>query len=80
MKILRHKVRKSIYTRYNTRFKGHRSDGLAIRQCKLMRDALDTTHEIIKLIKKSPCRKAIFKRLKEEMARGPCRCQRFYCW
>ena len=33
-----------------------------------MRDALDTTHEITKLIKKLPCRDAIFKRLKEEMA------------
>ena len=41
-----------------------------IRQCKLMRDALDTTHEITKLIKKSPRREAIFKRLKEEMASG----------
>ena len=38
-----------------------------IRQSKLMRDALDTTHEITKLIKKSPRRDAIFKRLKEEM-------------
>ena len=35
------------------------------RQCKLIRD---TTHEITKLIKKSPCRDAIFKQLKEEMA------------
>ena len=33
-----------------------------------MQDALDTTHEITKLIKKSPARDAIFKRLKEEMA------------
>ena len=41
-----------------------------IRQCKLMRDALDTTHEITKLINKSPRREAIFKRLKEEMASG----------
>lgn len=40
----------------------------AIKQCKLMQDALDTTHEITKLIKKSPARDAIFKRLKEEMA------------
>ena len=32
-----------------------------------MQDALDTTHEITKLIKKSPARDAIFKRLKEEM-------------
>lgn len=39
-----------------------------IRQCKLVRDALDTTHEITKLVKKYPCRNATFKRLKEEMA------------
>ena len=32
-----------------------------------MQDALDTTHEITKLINKSPARDAIFKRLKEEM-------------
>ena len=32
-----------------------------------MRDALDTTYEITKLIKKSPGCDAIFKRLKEEM-------------
>ena len=38
-----------------------------IKRCKLMQDALDTTHEITKLIKKSPARDAIFKRLKEEM-------------
>ena len=38
-----------------------------IRQSKLLRDALDTTHEITKLIKKSPRRDAIFKRLNEEM-------------
>ena len=41
--------------------------GDAIKRCKLMQDALDTTHEITKLIKKSPARDAIFKRLKEEM-------------
>ena len=33
-----------------------------------MQDTLDTTHEITKLIKKSPARDAIFKRLKVEMA------------
>ena len=33
-----------------------------------MHDALDTTHEITKLIKKSPARDAMFKHLKEEMA------------
>ena len=42
--------------------------GDTIRQCKLMRDALETTHEISKLVKKSPRRDATFKRLKEEMA------------
>ena len=41
--------------------------GDTIRQCKLMQDALDTTHEICKLVKKSPRRDATFKRLKEEM-------------
>lgn len=35
-----------------------------------MRDALNTIYEIPKLIKKSPRRDAIFKRLKEEMASG----------
>ena len=39
-----------------------------IWQSKLMRDALDTTHEITKLIKKSPRRNAILKRLKDELA------------
>ena len=38
-----------------------------IKQCKLMRDALDTTYEITRLIKISPHRDAIFKRLEEEM-------------
>ena len=41
--------------------------GDTIKRCKLMQDALDTTHEITKLIKKSPARDAIFKRLNEEM-------------
>ena len=41
--------------------------GDAIKQWKLMRDALHTTHEITKLIKKSPARDAIFKRLREEI-------------
>ena len=39
----------------------------AIKKCKVMKDALDTTHEITKLIKRSPTRDAVFKRLKEEM-------------
>ena len=39
-----------------------------IKRCKLMQDALDTTREITKLIKRSPARDAIFKQLKEELA------------
>ena len=38
-----------------------------MRNIKIMRDALDTTHEIIKLIKNSPHREGIFKRLKENL-------------
>ena len=41
--------------------------GDAIKHCKLMRDALDTSYKIIKLIKKSSAREAIFKKLKAEM-------------
>uniref|UniRef100_A0A1X7VFI1 DUF4371 domain-containing protein n=1 Tax=Amphimedon queenslandica TaxID=400682 RepID=A0A1X7VFI1_AMPQE len=33
----------------------------SIKHVKLMKDTFDTTHEIIKLIKKSPKREAIFK-------------------
>ena len=40
----------------------------AIKQCKLIQDALYTTHEITKLIKKSPAGDSIFERLNEEMA------------
>jgi len=36
----------------------------AIKQCK---DALDTSYEIIKLIKKSPAHETIFKKLKAEI-------------
>ena len=39
-----------------------------IKRCKLMRDVLDTAHEITKLIKKSPGREATFKSLQSEMA------------
>ena len=35
--------------------------GDAIKHCKLVWDALDTSYEIIKLIKKSPAREAILK-------------------
>ena len=38
-----------------------------IKRSKLMKDALDVTYEITKLVKKSPRRDAIFKRIKEEM-------------
>ena len=41
-----------------------------IKQSKLMRDALETTHEITKLVKKSPRREAIFRHLKEDVAPG----------
>ena len=42
--------------------------GDTIKRCKVMQDALDTTHEIVKLVKKSPARDAIFRLLKDEMA------------
>lgn len=42
--------------------------GDTIKHCKLIQDSLDTTHEITKLIKKSPRRDTIFERLKAEMA------------
>ena len=44
----------------------------AIKRCKLMQDAMDTTNEVTKLIKRSPAREAIFKRLREQMdVHGP---------
>ena len=44
----------------------------AVKQTKLMRDALDMTHEITKLIKYSPRREAVFRELKQgnEMSTG----------
>ena len=39
--------------------------GDALKQCKVMRDALDTTREITKLIKYSPRREAIFRAFKD---------------
>ena len=39
-----------------------------IKGCKLIRETLDVTHEILKLIKKSPHRDAIFGHIKMEMA------------
>ena len=38
-----------------------------LKQCKLMKDALDTTHEITKLIKYSPRREGIFRSLKDTL-------------
>ena len=40
----------------------------AIKQCKVMKDSLETTHETTKLIKFSPRRDALFQQSKEEFA------------
>ena len=40
----------------------------AIKQCSLIKDTLDTTHELIKLLKESPRRDSCFETLKTEMA------------
>ena len=40
----------------------------SIKQCKIIQDALDVTHEITKLIKFSPKRGAVFDKLKEELS------------
>ena len=39
----------------------------AIKQSKVMKSALATTHEVTKLIKYSPCRDALFQNLKSEL-------------
>ena len=39
----------------------------AIKGCKLMRNALDTSYEIVKLVKKSPRRDTMLQKLKTEM-------------
>ena len=41
--------------------------GDAIKRCKTLRDALDSTHEITKLIKLSPRREAIFRGVKQSV-------------
>lgn len=41
-----------------------------IRKCNLMKAALDTTFEIIKLVKNSPCREQLFEDIKDEMSPG----------
>ena len=38
-----------------------------IKKSKLMKDALDTTHEVTKLVKKSPARDVIFCQLKDDL-------------
>ena len=40
----------------------------SIKQCKLIKIPLDTTHEICKLIKKSPHRDCMFQKLKKELS------------
>ena len=42
--------------------------GDAIKNCELMKNALDTSYELIKLIKKSPRRDAVFKKIKDQLA------------
>ena len=42
----------------------------ALRGVKIMGDTLDTVYEITKLIKKSPKRKTIFKKVKEDVTTG----------
>ena len=42
--------------------------GDTIKKCKIMKDALDITHEITKLIKKSPARDRCFEKIKSELA------------
>ena len=44
------------------------SGGDTVRQCQVMKSALDVVMEISKLIKKSPKRDAVFQRLKEDLA------------
>ncbi len=58
---------KALYTRCY----GHSSSlacGDAIKHSKIMKDSLDTTHEITKLIKKSPRRVTLLEKLKSELA------------
>ena len=42
--------------------------GNTIKKCRTMKDALDISHEIIKLIKKSPARDRCFEKIKSELA------------
>ena len=38
-----------------------------VKQCKVMRSALDIVHEITKVVKTSPCRQANLERLKQQL-------------
>ena len=42
--------------------------GDTVKQSKIMRDALDTTYEMSKLVKFSPKRDSLFEKLKQELA------------
>lgn len=50
-----------------------------LKQCKLISDALDLTHEITKLIKCSPRREGIFQDLKEKLEGGSTQGIRVLC-
>lgn len=41
--------------------------GDAVKKCELMKNALDISYELIKLIKKSPRRDAVFQKIKEQI-------------
>ena len=41
--------------------------GDAVKKCELMKNTLDTSYELIKLIKKSPRRDAVFQRIKDQL-------------
>ena len=50
-----------------------------IKQSKLMKDALETTHEITKLIKYSPRREGIFRKIKDNLSSSCCPGIRVLC-
>ena len=40
----------------------------AVKTCSIMKDALDTSYEVIKLVKKSPRRDAALQKIKEQLS------------
>lgn len=42
--------------------------GDAVKTCSIMKDALDTSYEVIKLVKKSPRRDAALQKIKEQLS------------